>query len=367
MKLRAPRDPFLQQLQLAAAFCPTRSPRPIFQDVLVEAAEGLVTLTATDGEVSIRTRCRTEGVSGQGTAAIPATTLLSAVRALPTEVVEIEEKGAFHEVSGGSALFKLHCDDAEQYPAIHGLDEAGTTVDVPAGPFLDLCSRTMFAAAKDMGRYAFHGVLLELDPKEITLVATDGRRLSMARLEIATGVKARHSSIVPVRGLSQLQRAVPDREGRLSITARDDQVRFAVEDTEIVVQIVEGEFPDFRAVLPKKQDTPKEVELDRHEFASAIQRAAVTAGEEARAVELRFDKGTLAVLSRQEGVGEARSEMGIAYQGDAVGIRFNPEFLGEYLKTLPEGALKFRFKDRASAGLFSSSDDALYVVMPITS
>jgi DNA polymerase-3 subunit beta len=204
----------------------------------------------------------------------------------------------------------------------------------------------MFAAAKDMGRYAFHGVLLELDPKEITLVATDGRRLSMARLEIATGVKARHSSIVPVRGLSQLQRAVPDREGRLSITARDDQVRFAVEDTEIVVQIVEGEFPDFRAVLPKKQDTPKEVELDRHEFASAIQRAAVTAGEEARAVELRFDKGTLAVLSRQEGVGEARSEMGIAYQGDAVGIRFNPEFLGEYLKTLPEGALKFRFKDR---------------------
>lgn len=367
MKLRAPRDPFLQQLQLAAAFCPSRSPRPIFQDVLVEADEGVVTLTATDGEVSIRTRCRTEGVSGKGSAALPATTLLSAVRALPTEVIEIEEKGAFHEISGGSALFKLHCDDIDQFPTIQGLEEAGTTVVVPAGAFLDLCSRTMFAAAKDMGRYAFHGVLLEIDPREITLVATDGRRLSMARMDFATGISERRSSIVPVRGLSQLQRAAIDRDAKLSIVARDDQVRFALADTEIVVQIVEGEFPDFRAVLPKKQDTPKEVELDRHEFANAIQRAAVTAGDEARAVELRFDKGTLAVLSRQEGVGEARSEMGVTYQGDAVGIRFNPEFLGEYLKTLPEGAVKFRFKDRASAGLFSSSDDALYVVMPITS
>ena len=367
MKLRAPRDPFLQQLQLAAAFCPTRSPRPIFQDVLVHADEGVVTLTATDGEVSIRTCCRTEGISGQGSAAFPAATLVSAVRALPTEVVEITEQKVFHEVSGGSALFNLRCDDADQFPSIQGLEQPGTTVEVPAGVFLDLCSRTMFAAAKDMGRYAFHGVLLELDPKEITLVATDGRRLSMARLELPTGLQSRRSSIVPVRGLAQLQRAVLNREGPLSITARDDQVRFSVEDTDIVVQIVEGEFPDFRAVLPKKQDTPREVELDRQEFASAIQRAAVTAGDEARAVELRFDKGTLAVLSRQEGVGEARSEMGIAYEGDAVGIRFNPEFLGEYLKTLPEGAVKFRFKDRASAGLFCSSDDALYVVMPITS
>lgn len=367
MKLRAPRDPFLQQLQLAAGFCPTRSPKEILQDVLVEADEGVVTLTATDGEVSIRTRCRTEGVSGQGQAALPASTLVSAVRALPAEVVEIEERGAFHEISGGSAVFKLHFDDPAEYPAIRGLEATGTTVSVPAGVFLDLCSRTMFAAAKDMGRYAFHGVLLELDPREITLVATDGRRLSMARTELPTGIKERRSSIVPVRGLVQLQRAVLDRDAALSILASDDTVRFSVEDTEIVVQVVEGEFPDFRAVLPKKQDTPKEVELDRREFASAIQRAAVTAGDDSRAVELRFDKGLLAVLSRQEGVGEARSEMGITYQGDAVGIRFNPEFLGEYLKTLPEDALKFRFKDRASAGLFSSSDDAVYVIMPITS
>jgi len=367
MKLNAPREPFLQQLQLAAGFCPTRSPRPILQDVLVEAESGVVTLTATDGEVSIRTRCRTEGVSGKGQAALPAATLLSAVRALPSEIVEIEEKGAFHEISGGSALFNLRCDEVQEFPAIRGLEAQGTTVQLPAGAFLDLCARTMFAASKDMGRYAFHGVLLELDPREITLVATDGRRLSMARMDCVTGIKERRSSIVPVRGLAQLQRAVTERDAALSITAGDDHVRFAVEDTEIAVQVVEGEFPDFRAVLPKKQDTPQEVELDRREFASAIQRAAVTAGDESRAVELRFDKGTLAVLSRQEGVGEARSEMGVAYQGDAVGIRFNPEFLGEYLKTLPEDALKFRFKDRASAGLFSSSDDALYVIMPITS
>ena len=148
---------------------------------------------------------------------------------------------------------------------------------------------------------------------------------------------------------------------------RENQVTFAIEGTEIIAQLLEGEFPDFRAVLPAEKDTPREVRLDREELASAIRRAAVTAGEQSRSVELSFSSGRLCVSSHQEGVGESRSEMEVKYDGDEVDIRFNPEFLGEYLKTLPEGDLTFRFKDRSSAGLFRSSEDSLYVVMPITS
>ena len=133
------------------------------------------------------------------------------------------------------------------------------------------------------------------------------------------------------------------------------------------MQLVEGEFPDFRAVLPKQKDMPREVLLDREELVLAIHRAAVTAGDQARSVELSFEQGKLRVSSRQEGVGESRSELGVSYEGDAVGIRFNPEFLGEYLRALPDPSVTFRFKDRASAGLFSAGEASLYVVMPITS
>jgi DNA polymerase-3 subunit beta len=367
MNLDTPRDPFLHHLQLAASFCPTRSPRPILQDVLVEVSGREVVLLATDGEISLRTRYTADGVAGDGRAALPAATLVSAVRALASETIRIEEAGALHEISGGAALFKLHGDDPELFPAIPTVD-GGRAVSVPLQAFVDLCNRTMFAAAKDMGRYAFNGILLELDPSEVTLVATDGRRLALASMKFETGIAERCSAIVPAKALHLLQRAAADHGGEdLRLDLREGQVTLALQGTEIVTQLLEGEFPDFRAVLPKEKDVPRRVEIDRAELAEAISRAAVTAGEQGRAVELRFDKGTLRVSSRHEGVGESRSELGVNYDGDAVGIRFNPEFLGEYLRTLPEASVTFRFKDRASAGTFSARDEALYVVMPITS
>lgn len=367
MNLDTPREPFLHHLQLAASFCPARSPRPILQDVLVEVSGNEVVLAATDGEISLRTRYAAEGVSGAGRAALPAATLVSALRALASETLRIEEAGALHEISGGSAMFKLHGDDPDLFPAIPAVDgERAVTVPLPA--FLDLCTRTMFAAAKDMGRYAFNGILLEVDAQEVTLVATDGRRLSLAAMKCATGAGERRSAIVPAKALHLLQRAAGDHAGEdLRLDLREGQVTFGLRGTEIITQLLEGEFPDFRAVLPKEKDVPRAVEIDRAELAEAISRAAVTAGEQGRAVELRFDKGTLRVSSRHEGVGESRSELGVNYDGDAVGIRFNPEFLGEYLRTLPDGSVTFRFKDRASAGTFSTHGDALYVVMPITS
>jgi DNA polymerase III subunit beta len=366
MKLDTPREPFLQHLQLAASFCPARSPRPIVQDVLLEVLDGEVIMAATDAEVSVRTRYRADGVTGSGRAALPALTLLSAVRALSSDALHVTDSGVLHEISGGKSLFKLHGDDPELFPSIPSVD-VSRAVRVPVAAFVDLCNRTMFAAARDMGRYAFNGVLLEIDPNEITLVATDGRRLAMARMECATGVSERRSSIVPVKGLIQLQRAAADGGEELAIDLRENQVAFRLSGSEIVAQLVEGEFPDFRAVLPKDKDMPRQVELDREELARAIHRASLTAGDQGRAIELSFDKGLLCVTSRQEGLGEARSEMGVAYDGDAIGIRFNPEFLGEYLKALEEETVTFRFKDRISAGEFSSSGNARYVVMPITS
>ncbi len=368
MQLNTPREAFLQRLQLAASFAPNRSPRPIFQDVLLEVDDGGVRLLATDGEVSCRTRLNVEGLSGSGRVALPAATLLSAVRALPSAELSIRESGNLHEISGESTTFKLHGEDADLFPAIPGLDAGGkASVRVPLAAFLDLCDRASFAAARDMGRYAFHGVLLELGPEEIVIVSTDGRRLARASMRCSTGLTETCSSIVPVRGLDQLRRAASDASGELTIDVRDNQIGFGLAETEVIVLLVEGEFPDYRAVLPKESDTPCRAAIGRSAFVEAISRAAVTAGEEARAVELQFSAGRLAVCSRQDGLGECRSEIGVEYDGEEVKIRFNPEFLGDYLKTVSEDQVDFAFKNRASAGVFRGSGDSIYVVMPITS
>jgi DNA polymerase-3 subunit beta len=367
MKLVIPRELLLQRLQIAASVCPTRSPRPILSDVLLAADGHHLEITASDGEaVSVRLHVSDDTIGGDGRAALPAATLLSAVRSMDAEVVVIEAKGAAHEIKGGKALFKLNGDDPDLFPAFPEVKvEHG--VAIPYGDFVGLCQRTMFAAAREMGRYAFNGVLLELDPSEVTLVATDGRRLSLARLDVTTGIAKRKSVVVPIKGLGQLQRVDAEPDQTLRIDVRDNVVAFALPDTEIVTQVVEGEFPDFRAVLPGDKDVPKNVLIDREQLANAIQRAMITAGTEGPSVELSLAPGTLSVLSRHDGVGESRSEVDVEYEGDAVGIRFNPTFLGEYLKTVTEGQVDFRFRDRASAGLFRASERSIYVVMPITS
>ncbi|GJM21907.1 MAG: DNA polymerase III subunit beta [Planctomycetota bacterium] len=366
MKLETPRDLFLTHLQAAASVCPTRSTRPILTDVLVSVEGQRVEITATDGEITVRRSYEHEGVSGEGQAALPAGTLLSAVRSMTSDTLSLEPQGGAHELTGGKAYFKLQGDDPELFPAVPEVN-AERGLELPLGDFVGLCQRTMFAAAREMGRYAFNGVLLEVDPKELTLVATDGRRLSKAALAVDTGVTERFSVVVPLKGLQQLQRLGASDDTQLRIEFRQTLVAFSVPGTEVRALLVEGEFPDFRAVMPKEADVPSTVTVDRQELAGAIQRATITAGDEGPAVALSLSAGSLRVASRQEGLGESRSDLVVDYSGDDVEIRFNPLFLGEYLKTMPETQVTFRFKDRASAGLFSSQESSVYVVMPITS
>ncbi len=368
MELVSPREAFLQHLQLVAPISPTRSPRPIFKDVLLEARDGSVTLTATDGDVTLRTTYETGGVAGSGRAALPAATLLSAVRSLSGDEIAIHEKGAYHELTGGTSVFKLKGDEPDVFPTIEPI-EGGKRVEVPLRAFLELAQRTMFAAAREMGRYAFNGVLLEVTPSELTLVATDGRRLSLASMKAETGVSENASVILPLKGLAQLQRAsgdLPD-DAKVLIVVDDNRVSMRLGMTELFAQLVEGEFPNFRAVVPADTQIPHSVDIVRVDFEDAIRRASVTAGEESRSIQLRFDADALTISSRHDGVGESQSTMPIRYGGDVVEIRFNPDFLGDYLKHVPDSSLTFRFKDRASAGCFTTSEENTYIVMPITS
>ena len=366
MNLVTPREPFLQNLQFATSVCPSRSTRPVLMDVVVSVDGDHVQLTATDGDISVRKRYSAEGVTGSGEAALPASTLLSAVRSMDSAGIQIDEKESVHEVSGGKALFRLNGDDPSLFPSIPVIEQE-RGVELPLETFLGLCNRTMFAAAKEMGRYAFNGVLLEITEEEITVVATDGRRLAMARHDLEKGLDERVSAVVPLKGLTQLQRAGAEDDAVVRIEVRESMVAFVLPGLEVQAQLVEGEFPDFRAVIPQDGNVPESVVIRREELAHAIQRASITAGDEGPSVELSLSAGNLTVKSRQEGVGESKSELEVEYEGDGVDIRFNPAFLAEYLKNLPEETVTFRFKDRTSAGLFLGSDTSLYVVMPITS
>ena len=367
MKLVTPREPFLHLLQFAASVCPTRSPRPILSDIRLEVTDGQLRMAATDGEISVRLHLEDEALTGEGLAVLPAATLLSAVRSMASETVSLEESDNSFELTGERAYFKLNGDEPDLFPSIPTL-EGGQSVQVPLAGFVSLCQRTTFAAAKEMGRYAFNGVLLELGPHEITLVATDGRRLALAHMPCDTGLTEARSAVVPIKGLNQLQRLAGDADdGTLTIDLRESVVAFVLPQGEIQAQLVQGEFPDFRAVVPSDELVSNELSVSRDELATAIQRALVTAGDDGPKVDLAIGEGQLTVVSSKEGLGESRSEIEVEYAGEPVQIRFNPLFIGEYLKTVGGERLSFRFKDRSSAGLFRADESALYVVMPITS
>jgi len=366
MNLTTPREPLLQQLQFVTTVAPTRSPRAILCDVLISVEGKTVELTATDGEIHVRRQYTHDDVSGSGTAAIPAQTLLQSVRLIGDEMLTIEQVDQTHEIRSDRTFYKINGDDPEMFPLIPMVEDS-EAIEISLAAFSDLCQRTMFAAAKDLGRYAFNGVLVEIDPESVTLVATDGRRLALAEMAGPTGISERRSAVVPQKGLLQLQRMVADEDAMLRIELTRSLAVFRMPDAMVMAQLVEGEFPDFRAVVPKEEDVPVSVALRRGELAAAIDRAAIMTSSEAPTLRLSFSEGQLTIEAKQEGKGETRSDMAVTYDGTPFEIRFNPTYLGEYLKTTPEDEVSFRFKDRASAGMFTASTNSRYVVMPITS
>jgi DNA polymerase-3 subunit beta len=351
-----------------------RTPTPVLQCVKLSAAGGILTLAATDLEIGLRLGVGEVNVEAEGSALIPADKLKQIVTTCDDPTLTIETSGTQVTIKGASSRFTLNGYDPGEAPTVRDFSDVEVDFEIEGGLFQRLIQRTLFAAAAEHSRYAINGVLIEREGKNLRLVATDGRRLAIARgsASKAAGEKGeKKSCIVPTKALNLISRLVRNPETAVRVAVEDNNALICVGDSNVAgesavlsTNLVEGTFPPFEDVIPRDQD--KKGTFEVAELASAIRRAALLTNEESKGVRMSFKGKELTLTSRAPEMGDAEVHVDATrFDGDSLEIGFNPAFLTDALKVIDDQQVIIELKAPNKPGVIKVGSDFTYVIMPV--
>lgn len=367
MKITCDRELMLAAFQTAASVAPSRSPKPILHNVKLSTDGTSTILMATDLDVGVRIEASGVQTFAPGAAILPVARFGSILRESSDESLRIEVGPEGVVVRGQRSQFRLPAEDPHEFPRIDDFAEE-RYFEAPARLLREIVRRTLFAADAESSRYALGGVLLEFEEDKIIGVATDGRRL--ARMEGPAkshggGRSGESMTIVPMRSMQLIERALADADGDVQIAARPNDVLLRSPRAVIYSRLVEGRFPRWRDVFPVRRDASR-VELLVGPFYSAVRQAAIVASEESRGIDFHFENGTLVLSGETADVGESRIEMPIAYEGRPVTLTLDHRYVSDFLKVLePDRTVSLEIEDGEAAALFQTDDGYAYIVMPL--
>lgn len=363
MKVLCNREQLREGLAIVNGVIPTKSTRPAIENVCLVATENALELVGTDLEVAIRFRLDDVKVADTGTVLIPARVALEFVRDLSGETVSIDASGDTCLITSDGDRVELVTVEPDEFPVVSRFQDENS-FPILAETFNKQISRTGFSAAREPGRYAMHGILLEIETGQLRLVATDGRRLAVTTTVIDCPEDTAKRAIVPTKGLQMFSRLLSDPMARVRIAFEETQFCLKTEQAEIFARLIDGEFPKYSQVVPAEGSC--KIDADAALLINKLRLASTVTSADARAVKLLFTEDHLEIQAKATGRGKASGQMEISYQGDPVDIAFNPDYLIEGLKQCESDQVHLEFNDRTSPGKFSLGQEYTYVVMPIT-
>ena len=363
MKVVCNREKLREGLAIANTVVPAKAPKPVLENVCLVATDDGLELLGTDLEVALRYRITDVEVVEPGPVVIPARVATDFVRDLASDTVTLETREGECLIEGGSDACELVTVDADEFPVVSRFDSS-STLRVQGGSFARLVGTTAFAAAREPGRYAMHGIMTEIDGDTLRMVATDGRRLAVSDVPVDADGQTSPTAIVPTKGMQLFCRVISDPLDNIQLHIAENQVGVKTKNAEIFARLIDGEFPRYSAVLP--QEIVHTMEADRETLTKKIRLVANVAGDEVRAVKLKLSKDKLELFGHSAGRGEATAHMEVEYGGEATEIAFNPDYVLEGLKNAQCENVRLEFNDRTSPGKFQLGENFVYVVMPIT-
>jgi DNA polymerase-3 subunit beta len=207
-----------------------------------------------------------------------------------------------------------------------------------------------------------NGILFSFKENKLTMVATDGRRLALVDIEVEFPRSQEVDIIVPSKCVTELARLVSD-DGELKMTVGENQIAFDVNGTFLVSKLIEGNYPNYRQVIPG--EARERITLEREQFLNSVHRVSLLASEKSNSVKLIFTKNNIEIAANTPDVGEARESLPVTYKGKEFSIAFNPEFLMAPLRNLPVDEVFLDLIDEMSPGVIKIQSPFLYVLMPM--
>lgn len=372
MKFKINQDHFSNGLQQVLNVVGSRATMPILSNVLIEAEEGHISLTTTNLDLGIRCRIKAD-VSEPGGITLPVRKLATIVRELPQNEVFIETSDNNQaKITSGGSLFKIMGISTEEFPPLPTFENRHV-FELSQTEIVSMLKSVSYGQSNDENRYILNGVYFNFADAKLTLVATDGRRLALTALDTEISEDNAGSLILPAKTVAELERlmgkgekvkiAFNDRQAAFEISIDDIGDTGLVDHLYLVSKIVEGNYPNYRQVIPK--ETEHRVKIERELMLECVHRAALVTSDKSNSVKLKMSKNLLEISGSSSEFGESHESMAIAYDGPEVQVAFNPQFLMEPLKALTKDEVFFEFKDELSPGLFKTLDNFICVIMPL--
>jgi DNA polymerase-3 subunit beta len=351
----------------------TRSTLPIIGYILFEAGKNGLKLSANNLEMGIELEVKSK-VGKDGAILIPAKTLGGIVSKLPDTDVsfKLSEKGTVR-ITYDQSYFNVHTLPPDEFPVLPKV-KGGKSFTVDARLFANMIRQTIFAASASEEKYVLTGVLMELgkgaagDDSNIRLISTDGYRLAKRGEKVKLGDGVKGSVIVPAKALQEIYRILEAGrgEGDLTIVFSADQISFKYEGVYLISRLIQGQFPDYKQVLPKKSTTS--ITVKRNELLRAAERAAVIAAGSANIVRFETKGGKLHLFASTPDVGTVDEVLEAKIEGeDKAQVAFNVRLISDVLKVIEADEVIFELSESLGPGIIKQSkkSDYLYIVMPI--
>jgi DNA polymerase III subunit beta len=346
MRFTISREKLQEGLGAVAASIPAKTTLPVLSNILLETTERGIRLSGTDLDIAVSTEVAAD-VETAGSITIPAKKLTEIARELPPSPVKVAAAGEQRvTLECGRSRFKLLGLPKDEFPAFPAV-KFDQSWRVKSGELQQLITHTAFAVSTEESRPILNGVLWELRPEWMRMVATNGHRLAKMEVPITSAGAPEGNLIVPPKALEQIRRLFPADE-ELEIARGDNHLGFRSPLTSVFTRLIEGPYPPYEQVIPKDND--KVAIADKSSLTSALKRMSVIASDQTHRIRLSFNAGMLKFSVQTPDLGEAADELPIRYDGDPLDIGFNAAYLLEILRYIPseEVRLTFRAPERAA-------------------
>jgi len=346
----------------------TRSTLPVLSNVMLATDQGRLKLSATDLEIGINCWIGAQ-VEEEGAITIPARLLIDFVNALPSERIDMELNVRTQELHLKCARYEANIKgiDAQEFPLIPTVDDGDYQLTLEPSLLRQMIGQVTFAAATDESRPILTGVLVKFDGPQLTMAAADGFRLSVRHAQLENPVPEPVSVIIPARALAELGRISSDEELPISltITSSRNQALFHLSSTDLVSQLIEGRFPDYNQIIPKRSDVQTTVSTD--EFLKACRTANIFARSEANIVRLRIGEDRMIIAASSAEMGDNVSEVDARVAGEPIEIAFNVRFLIDMLSVAGAAQVVLETTNPSSPGVIKpvGTEDFIHVIMPM--
>jgi len=361
-------------LQTVSRAVSSRATLPVLANVLLKTQDAGLKLTATNLGIGISSWVPGK-VEGEGEITVPAKLITDLVASLPNQRIDLElsVKDRTLKLTCGGSRASIKGIEANEFPVVAAIGEAPTTA-VASRALREALTEVVFAAASDESRPILTGVLTRFAGETVTLAAADNYRIAVRTLTVERPVGAELTIVVPARSYAELIRILPDSDDPIEVTVTPNrsQALFHVEGTDLVSRLIEGQFPNYEPVVPKRDAWTARAVVDREAFLAGTRRASIFARDSANIVKVEVggdgsDGSGIAITAHAADVGDNADSLEAAVEGSPTTIAFNARYLIDVLANLGSDEAALELSGPLAPGVIRGvgKDDYVHVIMPV--